>query len=185
MGMKMSLLDSSVEYYVVQKKSWEFGSAAVYNLSGEKIGVIKYKSLPMRTTISLEESDGKLLCIINRLSIGETPIYDVKDPDDTIIARVKVSLTEANTTVSMYDTDDKEIFKTWSGITQGRLEIYNPNDKERVYAIIERTDKVGNLSQSVFEFKDKYEISIMDSSVDRIMLLSYALIIDNLFQNKW
>jgi len=180
----MSLLDPSIEYYVLHEKVWKFGGGEIYNPNGEKIGAMKRKLISMRAEIRLEEPNEEVICTINKKLVSARPIYDVKLPDDTLIGRAKAAFIAFRGSISMYDADDQEIFKAQGGVMKWNFEIRDPKDKKKVYAIIKKADRFRDVFLPAFNFKDRYVIHIVDPNVDRLMLLAYAVIIDNTYHDK-
>jgi uncharacterized protein YxjI len=180
----MSLLDPTIEYYVLHEKVWKFGGGEIFNPAGEQVGAMKRKLLSMRAEISLEEPNGEVLCTINRKLISARPIYDVKLPDDTMIGRAKAALIAFRGSIMMYDANDNQVFKAQGGVTKWNFEIRDPKDKNRVFAVIKKADKFRDVFLPAFNFKDRYVIHVVDPNVDRLMLLAYAVIIDNTYHDK-
>jgi uncharacterized protein YxjI len=180
----MGLLDESIEHYVLHEKAWKFGGGDIYNPQGEKIGVMKRKLLSMRAEIRLEEQDGTVLCIINKKLLSARPIYDVKLPDDTLIGRAKKPLVAFRGSIDWYDSDNKMLFKAQGGVMKWNFRITDPKDKKKVYAEIKKGDKWRDVFGVDFSFKDRYVIHIVDKEVPRLMLLAYAVIIDNVYHDK-
>ncbi len=182
----MTLLDPRIEYYVMHEKAWKFGGGEIYAPDGTQIGVMRRKLLSMRAEITLENMDGIPICIINKKLISARPIYDVKLPDEneTMIGRAKAAMIAFRGSISMYDANDQPIFKAQGGVTKWNFEIRDPEDKKRIYAVIKKGDKFRDIFAPMFNFKDRYVIHVVDPSVDRLMLLAYAVIIDNTYHDK-
>ena len=180
----MTLLDPSIEYYVLHEKTWKLGGGDIYNLQGEKIGSMKRKVVSMRAEIELRDFDGTVLAIINKKLVSERPIYDVKDSEGNHIGRGKKTLIAFRGSINMYDPDDKMIYKVQGGVTKWNFRIINPDDKKKIYAEIKKSDKWRDVFAKAFSFKDRYVIHILDSDVPRLMLLAYAIIIDNDYHDK-
>jgi hypothetical protein len=64
------------------------------------------------------------------------------------------------------------------------LDVTDPKDKNRVYAVIQKGDKLRDIFAPMFNFKDRYVIHIVDPMAPRMMLLAYAVIIDNVYHDK-
>ncbi len=180
----MGLLDPSIEHYVLHEKTWGFsGGGDIYNPQGEKIGAMKRTMLSMRAEIRLEELDGTVLCIINKKLLSARPIYDVKLPDDTLIGRAKKPLVSFRGSIDWYDADDKILLKAQGGISKWNFRITDPDDKKKVYAEIKKGDKWRDIFAPMFSFKDRYIIHILDKNIPRLILLAYAVIIDNVYHD--
>jgi uncharacterized protein YxjI len=179
----LSLFDQSIEYYVLHEKAWKFGGGEIYDLQGNKIGLMKRKILSLREEIRLEEVDGTLICIINKKLVSARPIYDVKTPDGELIGRGKRPLITFRGSVDMYDANDKIVYKAQGGITRWNFTITDPT-KKKIYAEINKIDKWRDILAPAFNFKDRYAIHILDSQAPRMMLLAYAIIIDNVYHDK-
>ncbi len=180
----MTLLDPSNEFYVMHEKSWKFGGGDIYDPQGQKIGAMKRKLISMRAEILLEDADGTPLCIINKKLMSARPIYDVKTPDGDLIGRGKRPMVALRGSIDMYDADDKMIYKAQGGVTKWNFTITDPDDKKKVYAEIKKGDKWRDVFAKAFSFKDRYVIHIQSPDAPRLMLLAYAVIIDNVYHDK-
>ena len=180
----LSLLDPSIEYYVLHEKTWKFGGGDIYNPQGEKIGFIKRKLISMCTEIELCDSDEKSLAVISRKIVSVRPIYDVKDSEGSFIGRAKKSLIAFRGSIDMYDSDNKIIYRAQGGVTKWEFRITAPDDKKRVFAEIKRGDKWRDVFGRAFSFKDRYVLHIANPDVPRLILLAYAIIIDNEYHHK-
>ncbi|MBD3405626.1 MAG: hypothetical protein GF411_05790 [Candidatus Lokiarchaeota archaeon] len=180
----MSLLDPTISFYVMHEKSWKFGGGEIYDQHGNKVGSMKRKLLSMRAEIQLYDPDDTLLCTINKKLLSARPIYDVKLPDDTLIGRAKKPLISFRGSIDMYDADDQQIYKAQGGVTKWNFRITDPEDKKKVYAEIKKADKWRDVFAKGFSLKDRYVIHIEDMDADRLMLLAYAVIIDNVYHDK-
>jgi uncharacterized protein YxjI len=179
----MALLDPSNSHYVMHEKSWRFGGGDIYSPDGSKIGEMKRKIVSIRAEISLHDADGTLLCIINRKLVSARPVYDVKLPDGTLIGRGKRPMVAIRGSIDMYDAEEKLIYKAQGGLMKFDFEITDATDN-RVLATIKKGDRWRDVFAKSFSFKDRYVIRIEDSSADRLMLLAYAVIIDNVYHDK-
>ncbi|TFG35034.1 hypothetical protein EU527_00070 [Candidatus Thorarchaeota archaeon] len=180
----MSLLDPSIEHYVLHEKTWKFGGGEIYNTQGEKIGVMKRKLISMRAEIKLMNPDESEICTINKKLVSARPIYDVKTPDGELIGRGKRPMVALRGSIDMYDSDDKMIYKAQGGVTKWNFVITAADDKRKVYAEIKKSDKWRDVFAPAFNFKDRYVIHILDQNAPRLMLLAYAVIIDNVYHDK-
>ena len=138
----------------------------------------------MRAEIQLYDPDDTLLCTINRKLISARPIYDVKTPDGAIVGRAKRPMIAFRGSIDMYDPDDRMVYKAQGGITKWDFRITHPKDKKKVYATVKKADKWRDVLLPAFNFKDRYVIHIEDLDADRLMLLAYAIIIDNVYHDK-
>ncbi|MHA1956675.1 MAG: hypothetical protein ACXADL_17275, partial [Candidatus Thorarchaeota archaeon] len=82
------------------------------------------------------------------------------------------------------DTDEQMIYKAQGGVTKWNFRITAPKDKKRVYAEIKKADKWRDVFAPMFNFKDRYVIHIVDKEAPRLMLLAYAIIIDNVYHDR-
>lgn len=180
----MSLLDPTIEHYVLHEKVWKFGGGEIYNPQGEKVGVMKRKLISMRAEIKLMNPDESEICIINKKLVSARPIYDVKTPDGELIGRGKRPMIALRGSIDMYDSEDKMIYKAQGGVTKWNFVITDVHDKKRVYAQIKKADKWRDVFAPAFNFKDRYVVHIVDQNAPRLMLLAYAIIIDNVYHDK-
>ena len=180
----MTLFDPSIEYYVLHEKAWKFGGGEIYDPQGNKVGLMKRKLISMRAEIRLEEVDETPVCLIHKKLVSARPIYDVKSPDGELIGRGKRPLVAFRGSVDMYDADDNMIYKAQGGVTKWNFTITDPKDKKKVYAEIKKADKWRDVFAPAFNFKYRYVINILDPDAPRMMLLAYAIIIDNVYHDK-
>ena len=180
----MSLIDPSIEYYVLHEKVWKFGGGDIYDPQGEKIGSMKRKLISLRAEIELRNLDDSVVCIINRKLMSARPIYDVKTPDGVLIGRGKKPLIAFRGSVDMYDPEGNMIYKAQGGVMKWNFRITHPKDTKKVYAEIKKSDKWRDIFAPMFNFKDRYVIHIIDPEAPRMMLLAYAIIIDNVYHDK-
>ncbi len=180
----MDLFDPSIEYYVMHEKAWKFGGGDIFNPEGEKIGSMKRKLISMRAEIELRNPDDSIVCIINKKLVSARPIYDVKAPTGELIGRGKRPMIAFRGSVDMYDPEDKMIYKAQGGVMKWNFTITDVHDKNRVYAEIRKSDKWRDIFAPMFNFKDRYVIHIVDPMAPRMMLLAYAIIIDNVYHDK-
>ncbi len=175
----MNLLDPAITHYVVREKSYKLSGGEIFDKDGNKLAIIKRKLLALKAEIRLEELDESPLCFIHKKSFSARPIYDVKTPDGVLIGCAKRPLIAFRGSIDMYNADDKIIYKARGGVSKGKIRIMDPKDKKNVYAEIKRSDGCRDIN-----FKDRYAIHVVDPDVDRLMLLAYAIIIDNVYHDK-
>jgi uncharacterized protein YxjI len=180
----MDLFDPSIEYYVMHEKAWKFGGGDIFNPQGEKIGSMKRKLISMRAEIELRNVDDSPVCIINKKLMSARPIYDVKTPHGELIGRGKKPLISFRGSIDMYDHEDRLVYKAQGGIMKWNFRITDPKDKNKVYAEIKKGDKWRDIFAPMFNFKDRYVIHIVDPLAPKMMLLAYAIIIDNVYHDK-
>ena len=180
----VSLLDPTISFYVLHEKSWRFGGGDIYDQQENKVGIMRRKLLSMRAEIQLYEPDETLLCTINKKLISARPIYDVKTPTGELIGRAKRPVIAFRGSIDMYDHNEIHVFKAQGGVTKWNFQIVDPKDKSRVFAVIRKADKWRDVFAPSFNFKDRYVIRVEDLEADRLMLLAYAIIIDNVYHDR-
>ena len=84
----------------------------------------------------------------------------------------------------MYDPEDRLIYKAQGGVMKWNFMITDPKDEKRVYAEIRKGYKWRDIFAPMFNFKDRYVIHMVDPMAPRMMLLAYAIIIDNVYHDK-
>jgi uncharacterized protein YxjI len=180
----LSLLDPSNDYYVLHEKTWKFGGGDIYNTDGERIGIMKRKMISMRDEIQLLNQDETEVCTINKKLMSARPIYDVKTPDGVLIGRAKRPMIALRGSIDWYDAEDNILLKAQGGIKKWDFRITDPKDKKLIYAEIKKGDRWRDVFAPMFDFKDRYVIHITDPNIPRVMLLAYAVIIDNVYHDK-
>ncbi len=180
----LSLLDPSNEYYVLHEKTWKFGEGEIYTPQGEQIGTMKRKLVSMRAEVTLKDSDESLLCIINKRLVGTRPVYDVKSPEGELIARAKKPLVAFRESIGMYDTNGYIIYRTQGDVIKWNFTVTDPRDKKRIYAEINKANRWRDIFAKSFSFKNRYVIRVVDRDAPRLMLISYAIIIGNVYHDK-
>ncbi|MFX1367428.1 MAG: LURP-one-related family protein [Promethearchaeota archaeon] len=180
----MSMLDPTISFYVLHEKTWKFGGGEIYDQHENKVGIMKRKLISMRAEIQLFEPDETLLCTINRKLVSARPIYDVKNPEGELIGRAKRPLVAFRGSIDFYDHNDVHMYKAQGGVTKWNFEITHPQDKKKIYAVIKKADRWRDVFAPAFNFKDRYVIRVEDLDADRLTLLAYAIIIDNVYHDR-
>ncbi len=179
----MNLLDPTITHYVMHEKTWKFGGGEILDTDGNVIGRMKRKIMSLRSEIQLQNADETPICIISKKLAAVRPIYDVKTLDEQLISRAKKPMISFRGSVDLYDPEDNLIMKAQGGVTKWNFEIRHPQDKKKVYAVIKKGDKWRDVFAPMFNFKDRYVIHVVDPAIDRLTLLTYAIIIDNVYHD--
>ena len=73
----MSLLDSSIEYYLLKEKGWDLGNGEIFDSEGNVIGKMNRRLRNIRGLTKLSEVDGTGILKIQRKFLSPRITYDV------------------------------------------------------------------------------------------------------------
>jgi len=180
----VSLLDPSTTYYVMSEKTWKRGSGDILDQAGVKIGSTKCTLLPMRTRIELRSPDDAILCTIDMKTVDSRPIYDVKDSNGNLIGRAKRAILALRDSICMYGPNDSELYWAVGDLTKRNFTITDSKNQDRVYATIAKRDRWQGIILPNLGLGNDYVIHIEDPEANRLIVLAYAVIIDNAYHSK-
>ena len=173
----MSLLDPTIEHYVLDKSKWKVDRSIILNSEGKKIGEISRKNLSFKLGINLEEPSGEIVCTINGKLTDGRHVYNVILPDSVVAGSIQVVAKSFKDAISIYNAEGETIFNVHSRPKTWHFDIHHPDDMTKIFAIIKKEKKFRKNFSSSINFKDRYVIDVIDSSMDRLMLLACAIII--------
>ena len=73
----MSLLDSSIEYYLLKEKGWDLGSGKIFDSDGNVIGKMNRRLRNIRGLTKLTEANGTGILKIQRKFLSPRITYDI------------------------------------------------------------------------------------------------------------
>jgi hypothetical protein len=168
---------------VIHEKDWKSGSGEICDPQGEVIGLMKKKHISVKTEIQLLNPDKTIVFTISRKSLDSDFYYDVKTTSGELIGRGKKGAVSIGKLPDMYDSKKVQIYKAESGATKRSFKVIDPEDKTKIYAEIENSDKWQDIFAPEFNFKNRYVIHIVDANTPRLLLLAYAVIINDTYHD--
>ena len=175
----MSLLDQSITDYVMNQGMWGLGSGDILDQTGAKVGSTRRKMLPMLTEIELMDVNDGIACIMRRKTVGTHRIYSVEDTTGKVLGLTKKGLTTTRHALRMYDPNQKELFKASRTATKWDFSISSPRRRGRTCAFVRKASNWERVLLPGSGFKERYVVHIQDPEVDRLLLIAYAIIIDD------
>lgn len=176
-------MDRTISKYILEEQAWKFGSGGeIYNQHGEKVGSIKRKPLSMKSVIALFDLDEKLVCMIKKKEVGSQQIYEVEKPNGDLIGKARTGIESFIGYINMYDSEEKHIFRVHSRVNMSSFKITDPEDRQKVYAEIERVNMIPNKFAEVEGEKSRFSIHIKYMETERILLLSYAIMVYDFYK---
>jgi len=184
----MTLLDSSIDYYVLKEKQWDLGSGEIYDSNGDVIGKMERRLRNIRGLTKLTEIDGRGVLKIQRKLFTYQITYDIFESheDDGMygkqFARCKRSFWSWFRPKMWleYESTDQESFRkrldaqgSFSGWTFKII-----SDGKEI-AEVKKLDKYRDLVfKGLFDKSDTHAIHILDKNFDRKILLGFIMAIE-------
>ena len=184
----MTLLDSSIDYYVLKEKQWDLGSGEIYDSNGDVIGKMERRLRNIRGLTKLTEIDGRGVLKIQRKLFTYQITYDIFESheDDGMygkqFARCKRSFWSWFRPKMWleYESTEQESFRkrldaqgSFSGWTFKII-----SDGKEI-AEVKKLDKYRDLVfKGLFDKSDTHAIHILDKNFDRKMLLGFIMAIE-------
>ncbi len=76
-----------MNFYVLKKKWWDWGSGDIYDRAGITIGKMHRRILSLRALTEVTESDGTVVFTVNKKLISIRPSYMLKDAAGNLLGR--------------------------------------------------------------------------------------------------
>ena len=184
----MTLLDSSIDYYVLKEKQWDLGSGEIYDSNGDVIGKMERRLRNIRGLTKLTEIDGRGVLEIQRKLFTYQITYDIFESheDDGMygkqFARCKRSFWSWFRPKMWleYESTEQESFRkrldaqgSFSGWTFKII-----SDGKEI-AEVKKLDKYRDLVfKGLFDKSDTHAIHILDKNFDRKILLGFIMAIE-------
>ena len=184
----MTLLDSSIDYYVLKEKQWDLGSGEIYDSNGDVIGKMERRLRNIRGLTKLTEIDGRGVLKIQRKLFTYQITYDIFESheDDGMygkqFARCKRSFWSWFRPKMWleYESTEQESFRkrldaqgSFSGWTFKII-----SDGKEI-AEVKKLDKYRDLVfKGLFDKSDTHAIHILDKNFDRKILLGFIMAIE-------
>ena len=190
----MSLLDSSIEYYVLKEKGWDLGYGKIYDSDGNVIGKMNRRLRNIRGLTKLSEINGTGILKIQRKILSPRMTYDIFEnhEDDakhgkqfarcytafTSIIRPKMWLNYApdNNGKHSKRLDAQGSFAGWN---------FKIVFEGEIIAEVKKLDRYRDLiSPKWLDIADTHAIHIIDKNFDRKILLGFIMCIERLLNTK-
>lgn len=184
----MTLLDLSIDYYVLKEKQWDLGSGEIYDSNGDVIGKMERRLRNIRGLTKLTEIDGRGVLKIQRKLFTYQITYDIFESheDDGMygkqFARCKRSFWSWFRPKMWleYESTEQESFRkrldaqgSFSGWTFKII-----SDGKEI-AEVKKLDKYRDLVfKGLFDKSDTHAIHILDKNFDRKILLGFIMAIE-------
>jgi uncharacterized protein YxjI len=178
-----SLLDPLTMHYVLSGKVWKVGTGDITDKTEKIVGSVKRKMVPTGAQIRLIDSDGKVLCEARRKALGLIPVYDITDAAGGQLGRVEKRAVELNGSSRMYNPSRKELLRATGSAVGWEFTIGDSKRKNGICATIRRADTWDRTFVSRPDLEEKYFIDIEDSEADRLLLLTYCIVITDASHN--
>jgi uncharacterized protein YxjI len=162
---------------------WRVGVGDIEDETGKAVGSMKRRLLPMRTEIQLLDSDGSVLCAVQRKTAGLNPVYDITDGAGKQLARAKKTVGGLKNFMRLHTANHEELLKATGSAIRWEFVISNPKRKGKSCATIRKTVSWERTSESRPDFEEGYVINIEDPETDRLLLLAYAVAISDTGHN--
>ncbi len=173
------LLGSSVNYFVLKEKWWDWGSGDIYNKKGTPIGKMHRKVISLRALTEITEMDGTLLFTVNKKLVSVRPSYMIKDAQGNLLGRTNRKIfTLFRPKLWLEDEDGKKLLEA-KGNFLGR-DFKVKDIKGNLKAEIGKSDFFKDLVfGGLFDFSDTYAVRILDPEYNKLLLLGFVIAIDN------
>jgi uncharacterized protein YxjI len=183
----IGLLDPVQMNYVIEEKFWECGSRTIYNESGQPIGKVNRKLLPIREIIELRELDERVVASIYRKLVAIRPTYILKDENEQILGHFEKTLLNILHPKFNLKNPSGDIILTAQGKLMGfdfmifQGEILKSTN---IVAEIHKADRWNDIFFSgAWDFKDTYGIRVIQPDIDRRLVLGFVIAIDNMIHD--
>jgi|TARA_B100001750_G_C15496262_1_gene594321 uncharacterized protein YxjI len=190
----MTLLDSSIDYYVLKEKQWDLGSGEIYDSNGDVIGKMERRLRNIRGLTKLTEIDGRGVLKIQRKLFTYRITYDVFESheDDGMhgkqFARCKRSFWSWFRPKMWFEYESTE-----QGSSKKRLDAqgsfsgwtFKIISEGKEIAEVKKLDKYRDLIfKGLFDKSDTHAIHILDKNFDRKILLGFIMAIERSLSAK-
>jgi len=179
------LFDLSRKYYLINEKSWGFGSGDIYDKKGNIIGRMKREFFNIHRKVDLMEVDGTLAATLEEKVISLRGENRILDPQGNLIARIKKKITSFIHPKFWLEDPDENRWYDAKGEFMGWSFQVVESATGKVVAEIEKADKWRDVFLGgIFNYQDKYALRILDNETDRRILVAFVLSIDNVLHDK-
>lgn len=173
------LLGSSVNYFVLKEKWWDWGSGDIYNEKGTPIGKMHRKVISLRALTEITEMDGTLLFTVNKKIVSVRPSYMIKDAQGNLLGRTNRKIfTLFRPKLWLEDEDGKKLLEAKGNFLGRDFKI--KDIKGNLKAEIGKSDFFKDLVfGGLFDFSDTYAVRTLDPEYNKLLLLGFVIAIDN------
>jgi uncharacterized protein YxjI len=183
--IRTNLLDPTITYYVLKEDWWNWGSGNIYDQKGNTIGNMHRRVLSIRAFTEVKSIDDDLLFSVERKLISIRASYVIKDRQGNMLGRTnKKILTLFRPKLWLENNKGKKILVAQGNFLGKDFQIKFPKGKP--VAKVGKSDFFRDLfiGGSLFDFTDTYVIQIIDSELDKRLLLGFVIAIDNSVHDK-
>jgi len=182
--VKVGLLHSRANYFVLKEKWWDWGSGDIYNEKGIPIGKMHRKVISVRALIEVTELNGTLVFTVNKKLVSIRASYMIKDAQGNTLGRTnRKILTFFRPKLWLEDEDGKKLLEAKGNFLGKDFKI--KDSKGNLKAKVGKGDFFKDLVfGGVFDFSDTYAVQIHDPEYDKRLLLGFVIAIDNSVHDK-
>lgn len=183
--VKIGLLNTKTNYYVLKEKWWNWGSGDIYNEAGMPIGRMHRRVISLRALTEVTETDGTLVFTVNKKLVSIRPSYIIKDAEGSLLGRTnRKILTLFRPKLWLEGEDGKKLLEAKGNFLGKDFKIKDL--KGSLKAKIGKSDffKDLMLGGTMFDFSDTYAIQVLDPKYDKRLLLGFVIAIDNSVHDK-
>ena len=190
----MSLLDSSIEYYLLKEKGWDLGYGKIFDSDGNVIGKMSRRLRNIRGLTKLTESNGTGILKIQRKFLSPRITYDIFESheDDSKHGKQFARCYRAFTSIIRpkmwlnYDPDNNNK-PTKRLDAQGSFAGWNFKVvyEGKEIAEVKKLDRFRDLlGPKILDIADTHAIHILDKDFDRKILLGFIMCIERSLNTK-
>jgi len=182
--VKIGLLNTKTNYYVLKEKWWNWGSGDIYNEAGMPIGRMHRRVISLRALTEVTETDGTLVFTVNKKLVSIRPSYMIKDAKESLLGRTnRKILTFFRPKLWLEGKEGKKLLEAKGNFLGKDFKIKDL--KGNLKAKIGKSDFFKDLVLGgVFDFSDTYAVQILDPEYDKRLLLGFVIAIDNSVHDK-
>ena len=190
----MTLLDSSIEYYLLKEKGWDLGYGKIYDSEGEVIGKMNRRLRNIRGLTKLSEVDGTGILKIQRKFLTPRITYDIFEnhEDDAKYGKQFARCIRAFTSIIRpkmwlnYDPDNR-------GRPRKRLDAqgsfagwnFTVVSEGKDIAEVKKLDRYRDIVfTGLLDRSDTHAIHILDKTFNRKILLGFIMCIERSLNTK-
>jgi uncharacterized protein YxjI len=183
--LRQHVLDPAVDYYVLKEDWWNWGSGNIFDRQGTTIGHMHRRKLSLRALTEVKDVAKVLVFSVERKLVSIRASYVIKDPHGTVLGRTnRKILAFFRPKLWLEDARGQKIMEAQGNFLGKNFTI--KDSKGKSMGRVGKSDFFRDLivGGSLFDFTDTYAVNVLDTSVDRRLLLGFVIAIDNSAHDK-
>jgi uncharacterized protein YxjI len=182
--VKVGLLSSELDYYVLKEKWWDWGGGDIYDQSGKVVGKMHRRVISMRELTEVMDSGGSQVFTINKKLVSMRASYMIKDPEGHVLGRTnRKILTLFRPKLWLEDDGGQKLLEANGNFLGKSFDI--KDNGGILKAKVGKSDFFKDLVfGGLFDFSDTYAIKVLDPNYDKRLLLGFVVAIDNSVHDK-